>query len=105
MTDSTAEKEALEDKRDDLRDDKADTESDISDNEGWKADEQQILESKEAEMKTLMYDGDEGKDISIPCEFLMRTYHQRRKQREAEAEGMKEAQAFLEGSAEGRVAS
>merc|ERR1719359_2262825 len=48
-------------------------------------------------MRVLMHDGDEGKDISMPCEFLTRTYHQRRKQREAEAEGMKEALAYLQG--------
>merc|ERR1719321_2049363 len=100
MSDSTAEKETLEQKQDDLRDDKADTESDIDDNEGWKSEQEEILASKEEEMKVLMYDGDEGKDISIPCEFLMRTYHQRRKQREAEAEGMKEALAYLEGARE-----
>merc|ERR1719160_2098770 len=100
MTDSKAEKKSIEDKQDDLRDDKADTESDIDDNTGWKGEQEEILASKEAEMKTLLYDGDEGKDISIPCEFLMRTYHQRRKQREAEAEGMKEALAFLEGKRE-----
>merc|ERR1719217_1136388 len=76
MTDSRAEKETLEQKQDDLRDDKADTESDIDDNEGWKSEQEEILASKEEEMKVLMYDGDEGKDISIPCEFLMRTYHQ-----------------------------
>jgi len=102
ITDSTAEKDALKAKQDDLRDDKSDTESDISDNAGWKSEQEEILASKQAEMKVLLYDGDEGKDISIPCEFLMRTYHQRRKQREAEAEGMKEALGFLAGSAEGR---
>merc|ERR1719393_734227 len=52
MTDSKAEKKALEEKSDDLRGDKADTESDIGDNEGWKTDEEQILASK-AEKKAL----------------------------------------------------
>jgi len=55
------------------------------------------LKNAQDELKTMMEAGDEGKDISIPCEFLMRTYHQRRKQREAEAEGMKQALAYLQG--------
>jgi len=97
MTDSKAEKKELEEKSDDLRDDKADTESDIEDNKGWKKDEEELLASKVEEMRVLQEDGDEGKDISIPCEFLMRTYHVRRKQREAEAEGMNQALAYLQG--------
>jgi len=96
-TESKDEKKALEEKSDDMRDDKADTESDVEDNEGWKKEQEEILASKTEEMRVLMQDGDEGKDISIPCEFLTRQYHQRRKQREAEAEGMKEALAYLQG--------
>merc|ERR1719421_2834224 len=57
MTDSKAEKETLEQKQDDLRDDKADTESDIGDNEDWKKEQEEILASKEEEMKVLMYEG------------------------------------------------
>merc|ERR1719265_2599134 len=84
MADSKAEKKELEKKSDDLRDDKADTETDVAENEGGKKEQEDILVSKEEEMRVLMHDGDEGKEISMPCEFLTRTYHQRRKQREAE---------------------
>merc|ERR1719387_1780602 len=87
----------LKDKIDDMKDDKSDKEGDIEDNESWKSSEENSLKSAENEMKTIMTAGDEGKDISLPCEFLMKEYHPRRKRREAETEGLKQAIAFLEG--------
>merc|ERR1719387_1667886 len=87
----------LKDKIDDMKDDKSDPEQDIEDNESWKESEEDSLKSAEDEMKTIMESGDEGKDISLPCEFLMSQYHARRKRREAETEGLKEAVAFLQG--------
>merc|ERR1719321_791490 len=87
----------LKDKIDDLKDEKSDKETDIEDNEQWKSTEEDDLKSAQDEMKTMMEAGDEGKDISFPCEFMMAQYHNRRIQREAETEGLKQAVAFLEG--------
>merc|ERR1719335_129330 len=87
----------LKDKIDDFKDEKSDKESDIDDNEKWKETEQDELKSTQDELKGVMTAGDEGKDISFPCEFMMAQYHNRRIQREAETEGLKQAVAFLEG--------
>jgi hypothetical protein len=87
----------LKEKIDDLKDDKSDKESDIDDNQQWKETEQDDLKNAEDELKTMMEAGDEGKDISFPCEFMVAQYHNRRIQREAETEGLKQAVAFLEG--------
>jgi len=87
----------LRKKIDDFKDEKADKESDIDDNEQWKETETGDLNNAKDELKTMMESGDEGKDISFPCEFMMAQYHNRRVQREAESEGLKQAVAFLEG--------
>jgi len=87
----------LKNKIDDFKDEKSDKETDIEDNEQWKSTEQDDLKNAEDELKTVMTAGDEGKDISYPCEFLMAQYHNRRIQREAETEGLKQAVAFLNG--------
>lgn len=87
----------LKDKIDDLKDDKSDKEGEIEDNEQWKGTEEGDLANAKDELKTMMMAGDEGKDISFPCEFMVAQYHNRRIQREAETEGLKQAVAFLEG--------
>lgn len=87
----------LKDKIDDFKDEKADKESDIDDNTKWKETEEDDLKSAKDELQGMMTAGDEGKDISFPCEFMMAQYHNRRIQREAETEGLKQAVAFLEG--------
>jgi len=87
----------LKNKIDDLKDEKSDKESDIEDNGQWKDTETDDLNSAKDELNTVMTAGDEGKDISFPCEFMTAQYHNRRKQREAETEGLKQAVAFLEG--------
>lgn len=87
----------LKDKIDDFKDEKADKESDIDDNTKWKETEEDDLKSAKDELQGVMTAGDEGKDISFPCEFMMAQYHNRRIQREAETEGLKQAVAFLEG--------
>jgi len=87
----------LKEKIDDLKDDKSDKEQDIEDNDQWKETEGDDLANAEDELKTMMEAGDEGKDISFPCEFMVAQYHNRRIQREAETEGLKQAVAFLEG--------
>jgi chromosome segregation ATPase len=87
----------LRDKIDDYKDEKSDKEGDVEDNEQWKETEEGDLANAKDEMKTMMEAGDEGKDISFPCEFMMAQYHNRRVQREAETEGLKQAVAFLEG--------
>jgi len=87
----------LKNKIDDFKDEKADKESDIDDNEQWKETENDDLKNAQDELKGVMTNGDEGKDISFPCEFMMAQYHNRRVQREAETEGLKQAVAFLQG--------
>lgn len=87
----------LKDKIDDFKDEKADKESDIDDNTKWKETEEDDLKMAKDELQGVMTAGDEGKDISFPCEFMMAQYHNRRIQREAETEGLKQAVAFLEG--------
>jgi hypothetical protein len=87
----------LKEKIDDFKDEKSDKESDIDDNEQWKETEQDDLKNTQDELKGVMTAGDEGKDISYPCEFMMAQYHNRRIQREAETEGLKQAVAFLQG--------
>merc|ERR1719335_1680597 len=87
----------LKDKIDDFKDEKADKEGDVEDNEQWKETEEGDLKNAQDELKTMMESGDEGKDISYPCEFMVSQYHNRRVQREAETEGLKQAVAFLEG--------
>merc|ERR1719265_2498332 len=87
----------LRNKIDDYKDEKSDKESDVEDNEKWKSTEHDDLKNAQDELKTMMEAGDEGKDISFPCEFMVAQYHNRRKQREAETEGLKRAVAFLEG--------
>jgi len=87
----------LRNKIDDFKDEKADKEGDIEDNEKWKETETDDLKNAQDELNTMMTAGDEGKDISFPCEFMVAQYHNRRVQREAETEGLKQAVAFLEG--------
>merc|ERR1719335_519397 len=87
----------LKDKIDDFKDEKSDKETDVEDNEKWKETEEDDLANAKDELKTMMEAGDEGKDISYPCEFMMSQYHNRRIQREAETEALKQAVAFLEG--------
>jgi len=87
----------LRDKIDDYKDEKADKEGDVEDNEKWKDTETDDLNNAKDELNTMMTAGDEGKDISFPCEFMVAQYHNRRVQREAETEGLKQAVAFLEG--------
>jgi len=87
----------LKKKIDDFKDEKSDKETDIEDNEKWKETETDDLNDAKSELKNMMEAGDEGKDISFPCEFMMAQYHNRRVQREAETEGLKQAVAFLEG--------
>merc|ERR1719453_1036614 len=87
----------LRDKIDDYKDEKADKEGDVEDNEKWKDTETDDLNNAKDELNTMMTAGDEGKDISYPCEFMVAQYHNRRVQREAETEGLKQAVAFLEG--------
>jgi len=95
--DSDQEITDLKDKITDYESDKGDRNDDISDHEGWKETEQTDLDSKLDEMNTMMGAGDEGKDISFACTFMYENYTNRRHRREAEADGLKEGIAFLNG--------
>jgi len=99
ISSSTGEKEDLADKIVDYRTEKEDKESEVDDNEQWKQTEQAELDSVNEEMRTLLASGDEGKDISFPCYLMFTQYDARRKRREAEAEGLREGLALLQGAA------
>lgn len=89
------EKKDLKDKIDDLKDEKTTLESKKEDEETWKAEEEEKLHNSEEGMSVLMGAGDEGKDISFPCEFMLSKYTERRHRRSAEMDGMITAVGLL----------
>lgn len=94
---SDEEKADLLSKIDDYRDEKSSLEGEAEDNEGWKDEESSELESDNSEMHALLVNGDEGKDISFPCYYMLKNYHERRQRRDAEVQGLRDGIAFLEG--------
>lgn len=95
---SDAEKQQLGEKIEDYRSAKEDRESQTDDNQQWKETEEAELKSVKEEMYTLMGAGDEGKDISLPCEFMFKNFDLRKKRRQSEAEGLREGIQFLQGA-------